>query len=190
MSQRSAELEAILAAVPVDFADGNADFNAVRAMMAPFHGHPVAADLHVEIRALGPVAAGFMIDAQGFRAAYILLLLMPLATLLSARLVPYLAPAGAAEVPAGRSAWDLLRSPGLKRLLAVNWLLSMCWDVHTFAVPILGHQRGFNASTIGLILGTFTLSVTAIRLALLMVVDAIERRLGISPRTAELRRQR
>jgi hypothetical protein len=31
---------------------------------------------------------------------------------------------------------------------------------------------------------------TAIRQALLMVVDAIERRLGISPRTAELRRQR
>ncbi len=122
---------------------------------------------------IGPVAAGFMIDAQGFRAAYILLLLMPLATLLSARLVPYLAPAGAAEVPAGRSAWDLLRSPGLKRLLAVNWLLSMCWDVHTFAVPILGHQRGFNASTIGLILGTFTLSVTAIRLALPLVAHRL-----------------
>ncbi|MBK6287903.1 MAG: alpha/beta hydrolase [Pseudomonadales bacterium] len=64
MSQRSAELEAILAAVPVDFADGNADFNAVRAMMAPFHGHPVAADLHVEIRALGPVAAGWYTHAR------------------------------------------------------------------------------------------------------------------------------
>jgi sugar phosphate permease len=45
----------------------------------------------------------------------------------------------------------------------VNWLLSMAWDVHTFAVPILGHERGFNASTIGLVLGAFTLSVTAVR---------------------------
>jgi hypothetical protein len=65
---------------------------------------------------------------------------------------------------AGRTAWDLLRSPGLKRLLVVNWLLSMCWDVHTFAVPILGHERNFSASTIGLILGSFTLSVTLVRM--------------------------
>jgi MFS family permease len=115
---------------------------------------------------IGPVATGFMIDAYGFRAAYALLLLMPLATLLSARLVPHLPPAGAAAAVAGRTAWDLLRAPGLKRLLAVNWLLSMCWDVHTFAVPVLGHERGFNAATIGLILGTFTLSVTLIRVAI------------------------
>ncbi len=115
---------------------------------------------------IGPVAAGFMIDAAGFRAAYGLLLLLPLATLVSARQVPHLPPAGVPPQPEGRKAWDLLRAPGLKRLLAVNWLLSMCWDVHTFAVPILGHERGFSASTIGLILGTFTLSVTAIRMAI------------------------
>ncbi|MDP1649618.1 MAG: MFS transporter [Rubrivivax sp.] len=112
---------------------------------------------------IGPVAVGFMIDAHGFGAGYALLLLMPLATLISARQVPRSAPALAKAVPAGRTSWDLLRAPGLKRLLVVNWLLSMCWDVHTFAVPILGHERGYNASTIGLILGAFTLSVTAVR---------------------------
>jgi sugar phosphate permease len=42
----------------------------------------------------------------------------------------------------------------------------MCWDVHTFAVPVLGHERGFSASTIGLILGSFTLSVTVVRMAI------------------------
>ncbi len=113
---------------------------------------------------IGPVATGFMIDGFGFPAAYALLLLMPLATLVSARQVPRIAPAGVARVVAGRTAWDLLRAPGLPRLLVVNWLLSMCWDVHTFAVPVLGHERGFSASTIGLILGTFTLSVTGVRL--------------------------
>ncbi len=115
---------------------------------------------------IGPVAAGLMIDFAGFRAAYGLLLLLPLATLFTARLVPHLPPAGVLPAPEGRKTWDLLRAPGLKRLLVVNWLLSMCWDVHTFAVPILGHERGFSASTIGLILGTFTLSVTAIRMAI------------------------
>jgi len=113
---------------------------------------------------IGPVTTGFVIDAFGFRAAYAVLLLMPLASLVAARFVPHLEPLGAAAVVAGRRAWDLLRAPGFKRLLTVNWLLSMCWDVHTFAVPVLGHERGFPASTIGLILGTFTLSVTGVRL--------------------------
>lgn len=113
---------------------------------------------------IGPVATGLMIDGYGFRAAFMLLLLMPMATLLSARFVPHLQAAGAAPRVPGRSAWTLLQAPGLRRLLVVNWLLSMCWDVHTFAVPVLGHERGFSASTIGLILGSFTLSVTAVRL--------------------------
>ena len=48
----------------------------------------------------------------------------------------------------------------------MNWLISASWDVHSFAVPVLGHERGFNASTIGLILGTFTLAVTAVRIVI------------------------
>jgi hypothetical protein len=105
---------------------------------------------------------GFAIDLGGFASAYALMLLMPLATLAAARAVPKSTPRGAAG--ANRAAWDLLDAPGMKRLLTVNWLLSMCWDVHGFAVPILGHERGFAASTIGLVLGTFTLSVTGVRL--------------------------
>jgi hypothetical protein len=50
-----------------------------------------------------------------------------------------------------------------KRLLVVNWVLSACWDVPVFAVPILGFERG-NATTIGLIVGTFTLAVSGVRL--------------------------
>ena len=114
---------------------------------------------------LGPVAAGFVIDGLGFTAAYVMLTLLPLATLVTARLVPRL-PAPVVEHRADRTAWDLLKVPGFSRLLAVNWLLSMCWDVHIFAVPVLGHERGFNASTIGVILGTFTLTVTLVRLVI------------------------
>ncbi len=113
---------------------------------------------------VGPVAAGLMIDAAGFAAAYALLLALPLITLVSARQVPRQAPWGSdAEQHA---AWDLLKLPAFRRLLWVNGLLAMCWDVHTFAVPVLGHERGFSAGTIGLILGAFTLSVTLVRLAI------------------------
>lgn len=122
---------------------------------------------------IGPVATGFVIDAYGYRAAYGLLLLMPLMSIVSARLVPHLAPAGAAASVAGRRAWDILKAPGMKRLLVVNWLISTCWDVHTFAVPVLGHERGFSASTIGLILGSFTLSVTAVRMLIPMLAHRL-----------------
>ncbi len=114
---------------------------------------------------IGPVAAGLMIDAGGFRAAYLLLLALPLLTWWCSRRIPR-EPRRAARPPdeAAPRARELLAAPGMKRLLCVNWLLSACWDVHAFAVPILGFQRGFSASTIGLILGTFTLAISAVRL--------------------------
>lgn len=114
----------------------------------------------------GPVLAGALIDGFGFRVAFGTLLLLPLLGLWWARRVPV-------EVPPPRSAplraqrfWDLLRAPGLRRLLAVNWLLSASWDVHTFVVPILGHERGFSASAIGLVLGVFAGAVALVRLAI------------------------
>jgi len=116
---------------------------------------------------IGPVTAGFAIDLGGFRSAYLLMLALPALTLWASRGVPLRGPRLATDVaPPRRSPWTLLDAPGMKRLLFVNWLLSACWDVHAFAVPILGHEYGFSASTIGLILGTFTLSVTLIRMAI------------------------
>lgn len=118
---------------------------------------------------VGPVSVGLVIDLAGFRWAYVLVLLLPAITLIAMRKVPASTGAGrgaAARVGGHSAFWDLLSLPGFKRLLAVNWLLAICWDVHTFAVPVFGHAFGFSASTIGLILGTFTLSVSLIRLAI------------------------
>jgi MFS family permease len=117
---------------------------------------------------LGPVSVGAMIDAAGFGAAYGLVLLLPLMTIWALRQIPRAtAPASAPDTTLNKPSFlGLLRVPGLKRLLVINWLLAMCWDVHGFAVPVLGHSLGFSASTIGLILGTFTASVTLVRLAM------------------------
>ena len=38
--------------------------------------------------------------------------------------------------------------------------------MHTFLVPILGHERGFSASAIGLVLGVFAIAVAAVRLVI------------------------
>jgi monoterpene epsilon-lactone hydrolase len=54
----SKELQAVIEFIPRDFADPAADFQAVRAMFAPFHGHPTSADLQVEIRHFGGVRSG------------------------------------------------------------------------------------------------------------------------------------
>jgi MFS family permease len=67
----------------------------------------------------------------------------------------------------------LLRIAPLRRLLTVNWLLASCWDVHAFMVPLLGHDRGLSASSIGMILGAFALAGTAMRLTLPWVVHRL-----------------
>jgi MFS family permease len=53
------------------------------------------------------------------------------------------------------------REPMFRRLLLINWILSSCWDVHTFVVPVLGHERGLSASVIGSILGAFAIAAAA-----------------------------
>lgn len=122
--------------------------------------------------AVGPVVAGFAIDYAGYGTAYALMAALALSTLL---LLPWVARDAGVRTPRDRkqTAWSLLRAPGFKRLLVVNWLVSASWDVHNFAVPVLGHERGYGASTIGLILGAFTLSVTAVR----FVIPALAARL-------------
>ncbi|KQY80969.1 MFS transporter [Pelomonas sp. Root1444] len=113
---------------------------------------------------LGPLMAGLLIDGAGFRAAFVGLALLPLLAWLAVRgAVDPAAPPH--EVPtSGRSVRDLWRHAGLRRLLLVTGLLSCCWDVHTFLVPVLGHERGVPASVIGSILGAFGIGAAAVRL--------------------------
>ena len=115
---------------------------------------------------IGPVVAGVMIDLSGFRGAFIALMLLPLLSLWAARQVPAEKPEPKAVVGGVGAAWKLFNRPGFRRLLFVNWLLSSSWDLHSFVVPILGHERGFSASAIGFILGGFALAVTLVRFAI------------------------
>jgi predicted MFS family arabinose efflux permease len=64
------------------------------------------------------------------------------------------------------SAWSLWRDAPFRRLLILNWFMTASWDLHAFMVPVLAHERGHLASTIGLILGSFAAAATLSRLLL------------------------
>ena len=121
---------------------------------------------------VGPFSAGLLIDhagaspgsLTGYRAAFFLMALLPLVTWFLVRKTRELPALLAANDGTRPKAWDLLREPMFRRLMGVNWLLSSCWDVHTFVVPVLGFERGISASVIGTILGAFALAAAAIRL--------------------------
>lgn len=115
---------------------------------------------------LGPFAAGVLIDAWGFRAAYLLLALLPSLAWFWIRHTVEHEPVAPAERHASGSSWNLLRQPEFRRLMLINWMLSSCWDVHTFLVPVIGHERALSATVIGAILGAFALAATAIRLVM------------------------
>ncbi len=128
---------------------------------------------------VGPVAAGLLIDHvgiwlggtagddNGYRSAFVMLALLPWLTWAwvrgTAELPPVAQPMGGA---AHAQVWKLLQVPQMRELLLVNWLLSSCWDVHTFIVPVLGHQRAFSASVIGAILGGFAIAAAAVRVVM------------------------
>ncbi|MBS0608941.1 MAG: MFS transporter [Proteobacteria bacterium] len=130
---------------------------------------------------LGPFCAGLLIDhagAQagdtgGFRAAFALLALLPLATWFWVRATHELPSVIAAAGGPRQRAWDLLADTSFRRLLIVNWLLSSCWDVHTFVVPLLGYERGLSASVIGSILGAFAIAAALIRVLMPLVAERL-----------------
>lgn len=123
---------------------------------------------------LGPVLAGLLIDhvgpvpadTLGFRVAFASMAALPVISWFILRVVPEHPRHAEAQARQPGRTLDLLREPMMRRLLLVNWLLSSCWDVHTFVVPILGHERDFSASVIGTLLGAFAVAAALIRMSM------------------------
>ena len=122
----------------------------------------------------GPFTAGLLIDyagqapsdTTGYRAAFLFMALLPLLSWYWIRPVTELAPVAKVHGALPTRAWDLMRDPMMRRLMIVNWCMSSCWDVHTFVVPVIGHERGFSASVIGTILGAFAIAAALVRVVM------------------------
>ena len=125
----------------------------------------------------GPMIAGFGIDVLGHAATFAVLAAFPLLPILVLGLnvlrFPLRHPHGAPP-EAARSVMDLLRHRGLRPIFVTSSLLASAWDMFTFAIPIYGSRIGLSASTIGLVLGSFSMATFVIR----GLLPAISRRLA------------
>ncbi len=123
---------------------------------------------------VGPFLAGLVIDYAGFRACFAAMAVLALAAWLFLPATPPAAtPERGAEREAG-SSWSLLADPRMRRLMLVSWVLTSCWDVHTFVLPLLGHERGLSASVIGTILGSFAVAATVVRMLTPMIAARLQ----------------
>ena len=127
---------------------------------------------------LAPVITGLLIDHVGFRAAFAFGALLPLLAVAAASRVPRqpALPAGEVHRAAPGHAFELLRLPVLRNLLLVNVAMAAAWDAHSFTVPVVGHARELSASAIGMVLGSFAIAATVVRLAILAWADRIDER--------------
>ena len=131
---------------------------------------------------IGPFFAGLVIDhagavagdADGFRACFFMLFLFPFVAWFWIRKTQEHPAEPRHPDHANTRVWDLLQEPLMRKLLLVNWLLSSCWDVHTFVVPVLGHERGMSATVVGTILGSFAVASACIRMVLPWIAKSLE----------------
>ena len=136
-------------------------------------------------QAMGPLLGGWVGDAMGLRAAFVLGAALSVVALVMAVLMPArpVVPQEAATAPAataspatapatkaqaataatGGSPFALLREPMVASALYISMAALLAMDVLTTYFPLYGKQNGLSAANIGLALSLRNASTTAIR---------------------------
>jgi predicted MFS family arabinose efflux permease len=130
---------------------------------------------------LGPLVAGFAIEAFGHAGAMLLLAAFPVAALvlLWRRRQPLPRPERVAHAQRP-GVLDLLRVPGLRHTFIVSGLLAMGWDLYTFLIPLYGSRIGLSAATIGAVMATFAIATFVVRLFMTVLVRRVRQWLLIA----------
>ena len=129
---------------------------------------------------VGPLGTGLLIDLAGYPIAFLALALAPLAGWLVLRGVSEAAREPISAADQRTSTWDLLRDKTIRRLLLMNWFMTVSWDLHGLMVPVLAHERGISASVTGSIVGAFAIGTTAVRLVMPLLASRIREWMLIS----------
>jgi MFS family permease len=128
----------------------------------------------------GPMIAGFGIDAFGHATTFAVLAAFPLVPIAVLGLNKLRLPLPHVHAPPpdpGHSVFDLLRHRELRHVFVASALLAAAWDMFTFVIPIYGSRIGLSASSIGLVLGSFSAATFVIR----GFLPVISRRLAAWP---------
>ncbi len=129
---------------------------------------------------VGPLLTGFLIDLAGYPVAFLALAMLPLVGWLVLRRTQEVPNEPRPSVEETVSAWDLLRSGTIRRLLLMNWFMNVSWDLHALMVPVLAHERGISASVTGSILGAFAVGTMAVRLGMPLLASRVREWMLIS----------
>ncbi|MBL8510816.1 MAG: MFS transporter [Betaproteobacteria bacterium] len=115
---------------------------------------------------IAPLLSGVMIDHLGHRITFFILALFTLLPViaLSAKLLPDTRHHRAAAETGQRDVFDLLKKAELRRLFLIVTIISVAWDVYSFAIPIHGSNIGLSASAIGIVMGAFAAATFVVRL--------------------------
>ena len=123
---------------------------------------------------IGPLFAGFAIDGLGHRVTFALFAIPPLVPVLifAFNKLKLPSPPRAKDAASGGRVRDLLGIAVLRRLLIINGLIAVAWDLYAFVIPVHGASIGLSATVIGLVMGCLSAATFVVRIAL----PAISRR--------------
>ena len=126
---------------------------------------------------LGPVTVGLAIDTLSHQPAFLIMAVIPalcgVAIVVRRHTIPHTAVA-ATTAQAPRNMKDLLALPAMRNALLSNAAVMTGLDLFNLYMPIYGHNLGFSATTIGLIMGAFGAAAFITRLA----IPPVTRRYG------------
>jgi MFS family permease len=123
---------------------------------------------------LGPLVAGFAIEALGHARAFLLLAAFPAAgiVMLWLRRRPLPRPQHIAP-PQGRRLLDLFRVRRLRHVFLVSGAMAMGWDLYSFLMPVYGHRIGLASAAIGIVMSTFAVATFVVRLAMPVLIRRV-----------------
>lgn len=117
---------------------------------------------------LGPTLTGFSIDLFGHRWTYLLLAILPVASvvLLLTPLARALPRSGGDAARKQHRTLDLVGNVPLRRMLITAALIETGGELYNFYMPIYGHSLGLPASLIGIIIGTYATALLLARIVM------------------------
>ncbi|TKC18013.1 MFS transporter [Robertmurraya kyonggiensis] len=128
---------------------------------------------------IGPVVGGYLAEHYSYHFSYLIATLIGIAPIILAILLPVIKrkieEEKEDEKTKGKSAFNLLKIPNLRKALLASSLVLYSRDIYIAYFPIYAESVGYSVSTIGWILTVMGLASVAVRSALPMLINRFGR---------------